>query len=177
MMSANLHASSVLVDPDGQIADLARRVITDNIAAGRTIATAESCTGGMVATALVDIPGSSESFIAGLVTYAYSAKSALLGVSQELLDEHGAVSFACVQAMAVGAIRAADVDVAVAISGIAGPDGGTNDKPVGTVMFARAHRGETQDQVETVRHQFDPSGSRADIRRQATLVALELLLP
>ena len=176
-MPASLHASSVLADPDGKIADLAQRVIAGNIAAGRTIATAESCTGGMVAAALVDIPGSSESFTAGLVTYAYSAKSALLGVSPELLEAHGAVSIACVQAMAVGAVHAADVDVAVAISGIAGPDGGTPDKPVGTVMFARAKRGEIPEQAHAVRHQFDPTASRAEIRRQATLVALELLLP
>lgn len=169
--------ASVLDDPEGRITALAARVISENIAAGRSIATAESCTGGMVSAALVDIPGSSATFHAGLVTYAYEAKETLLGVPRALLEREGAVSLACVQAMAVGAIKAANVDAAVAISGIAGPDGGLPGKPVGTVMFALARRGEKEADVHAVRHQFDATATRAEIRRQATLVALELLLP
>lgn len=169
--------TSVLNDPDGRIVALAQCVITENAAIGRTLATAESCTGGMVAAALVDVPGSSAVFSAGLVTYAYDAKVKFLNVSAELLETQGAVSLECVQEMAVGAVTAAGVDVAVAISGIAGPDGGTDTKPVGTVMFGRAVRGQAVEDAFAIRHQFDPNATRAEIRRQATLVALELLLP
>ncbi|MCG7201622.1 nicotinamide-nucleotide amidase [Marinobacter pelagius] len=135
---------------------------------GRTIATAESCTGGWVAKVLTDRAGSSAYVMAGLVTYSNSAKQALLGVAEETLEQYGAVSEPVVRQMVAGAIRAAGVDVAVAISGVAGPGGGTPDKPVGTVWFAW---GSGPDQTRaTVRH-FD--GDRDDVRRQSVLFALQ----
>ena len=154
--------------------DLARRVVEENRKAGRTIALAESCTGGLVAAALTEIPGSSAVLDRGFVTYSNESKVQALGVSQEVLEAFGAVSVACVYEMAKGALEHSDADVAVAISGIAGPDGGTEIKPVGTVVFARAVRGEEDLTAES--KEFSET-TRAGVRRQATLVALELLLP
>ena len=156
------------------VVDLARRVIEENRAAGRKIALAESCTGGLVAAALTEIPGSSAVVDRGFVTYSNDAKIAMLGVSSEIIDAFGAVSVACVYEMAMGALERSEADVAVAVSGIAGPDGGTELKPVGTVVFARAVRGAEQPEAES--KDFGRK-SRADVRLQATLVALELLLP
>ncbi len=156
------------------IVALARRVIEENIAAGRTIALAESCTGGLVAAALTEIAGSSAVLERGLVTYSNEAKQQLLGVPSDIIDTFGAVSVATAWAMAQGALKNSSASVAVAISGIAGPDGGTAQKPVGTVVFARAIRG--SDDVDAEEKLFDGS-SRAGVRHQATLVALELLLP
>ncbi|MGF2736126.1 nicotinamide-nucleotide amidase [Marinobacter sp. DUT-1] len=135
---------------------------------GRTIATAESCTGGWVAKVLTDRPGSSAYVMAGLVTYSNGAKQALLGVSAETLEQHGAVSEPVVRQMVAGAVQAAGVDVAVAISGVAGPGGGSPDKPVGTVWFAW---GSGQDQTEAVVKHFD--GDRDEVRRQSVLFALQ----
>jgi len=135
---------------------------------GRTIATAESCTGGWVAKVLTDRPGSSAYVMAGLVTYSNSAKQALLGVSAEALEQHGAVSEPVVRQMVAGAVQAAGVDVAVAISGVAGPGGGSPDKPVGTVWFAW---GSGLDQTEAVVKHFD--GDRDEVRRQSVLFALQ----
>lgn len=164
---------SGLLPPD--ILELARRVVEENRAAGRTIALAESCTGGLVAAALTEIAGSSAVLDRGFVTYSNEAKRQMLGVSADIIDTFGAVSIACAWAMAEGAIRHSEADVAVAISGIAGPEGGTAMKPVGTVVFARALRqGDGEPEGDT-RH-FD-GASRAEVRRQATLAALELLLP
>ena len=154
--------------------DLARRVVKENREAGRTIALAESCTGGLVAAALTEIPGSSAVLDRGFVTYSNEAKVQALGVSPEVLEAFGAVSVACVYEMAKGALEHSDADIAVAISGIAGPDGGTEIKPVGTVVFARAVRGEEDLTAES--KEFSET-TRAGVRRQATLVALELLLP
>jgi nicotinamide-nucleotide amidase len=161
-----------------RIIALARRVVEENRAAGRQIALAESCTGGLVAAALTEIPGSSAVLDRAWVTYSNEAKSELLGVSDDLIDAFGAVSVACVYAMAQGALERSEADVAVAISGIAGPEGGSEQKPVGTVVFARAERGEVKPFAES-RRLGDKEGSwtRAEIRRQATLCALELLLP
>lgn len=103
-----------------------------------TVTTAESCTGGLVAAALTDIAGSSAWFHQGVVTYANVAKAELLGVEDDLLIAHGAVSEPVVEAMALGAKRKARADIAVAISGVAGPGGGTTDKPVGTVWIGWA---------------------------------------
>ena len=161
-----------LLPPD--IEDLARRVIELNRAAGRTVALAESCTGGLVIGALTEIAGSSAVVDRGFVTYSNEAKQEMLGVSPDLIDAFGAVSIACAWAMAQGALRHSGADVAVAISGIAGPDGGSELKPVGTVVFARAVRGE--DEVIAEERLFPPT-SRGEVRRQAVLVALELLLP
>ena len=142
------------------IIQLATRVVEENREAGRTIALAESCTGGLVS---------------GAITYSNEAKMELLGVSSDIIETFGAVSIACVWAMAQGALANSKADVAVAISGVAGPGGGTPTKPVGTVVFARATRGQ-EDQPEGELKSFGEIG-RAEVRRQATLCALELLLP
>ena len=156
-----------------EIVALATRVISENAAKGRRIVLAESCTGGLVSAALTEVAGCSEVLDASFVTYANSAKHGLLGVSEDLIDTFGAVSVACCWAMAQGALKRSSADVAVAISGIAGPDGGTARKPVGLVVIARAQRG--SDAVDAEEKQFH--GNRAEIRRQALLAALELLLP
>lgn len=158
-----------------EIDDLAQRVIEENIAAGRRIALAESCTGGLVAGALTEIAGSSEVLDRGFVTYSNEAKMESLGVSSEIIETFGAVSIACVWAMAKGALEKSNADVAVAISGVAGPGGGTELKPVGTVVFARAIRnaeGEPEGELKNF-----GEGTRAEIRQKAVVCALELLLP
>lgn len=159
--------------PD-EIVALARRVITENAAAGRRVALAESCTGGLVSAALTEIAGSSAVLDRGFVTYSNEAKHELLGVANDIIDTLGAVSVATAWAMAQGALKHSRADVAVAISGIAGPEGGSEMKPVGTVVFARAIRGDEEAHAEE--RQLDGS-SRAAVRRQAAVVALELLLP
>jgi nicotinamide-nucleotide amidase len=159
--------------PD-EITDLARRVVEENRAAGRKVAVAESCTGGLVAAAITEIPGSSAVLDRAFVTYSNEAKCQTLGVAGDVIDAFGAVSIACVYAMAQGALENSDADVAVAISGIAGPDGGTEQKPVGTVVFARAVRYAEAREAESKLFAAD---DRAEVRRQATLCALELLLP
>ena len=158
-----------------EISELAQRVIEENGQSGRKVVLAESCTGGLVSAALTDIPGSSKVFERGFVTYSNEAKMQSLGVSQDIIETFGAVSVACAWAMAKGALEHSEADVAVAISGIAGPGGGTELKPVGTVVFARVIRGEDVPPDGELRH-FN-SDSRSEIRRQATLCALELLLP
>ena len=157
-----------------EIIDLARRVVEENRAIGRKIALAESCTGGLVAAALTEIPGSSAVLDRAFVTYSNEAKRETLGVAGDVIDAFGAVSVACVYAMAQGALEHSEADVAVAISGIAGPEGGTEQKPVGTVVFARAVRYAEDREAESKLFQ---AGERSEIRRQATLCALELLLP
>jgi nicotinamide-nucleotide amidase len=164
--------------PD-DIAALAGRVVAENAALGRTIATAESCTGGLVAGAITEIAGSSAVLDRGFVTYSNAAKMEMLGVSADIIDTFGAVSIACAWAMARGALERSKADVAVAVSGVAGPGGGTPQKPVGTVVFARVIRnsmGEPEGELKFFEGGEGPDG-RAEIRRQATLVALELLLP
>ncbi|MEO0461890.1 MAG: CinA family protein [Pseudomonadota bacterium] len=162
------------------ITDLATRVVSANAQAGRMIATAESCTGGLVAGAITEIAGSSSVLDRGFVTYSNEAKMEALGVSQDIIETFGAVSIACVWAMAQGALDRSKADVAVAISGVAGPGGGTQLKPVGTVVFARAYRnqtGEPEGELKTFDGGDDPDAARASIRHQATICALELLLP
>lgn len=161
-------------DPD--TLDLARRVIEENRAAGRMIATAESCTGGLVAGALTEIAGSSDVFDRGFVTYSNEAKVEMLGVSQNIIETFGAVSIATAWAMAQGALQNSQADVAVAITGIAGPAGGTEKKPVGTVVFACAIRGSDPKDMVADQQSFGDLG-RSEIRRQAMRCALELLLP
>ncbi len=138
-------------------------------ARGQTVTTAESCTGGLLAAAITSVPGSSRVFREGLITYSYEAKTARLGVAAEELLAHGAVSERVVAAMADGARRRADADFALAISGIAGPDGGTPDKPVGTVALGLACEGGER---TVTRHWL---GSRDEIRRRSVTFALELL--
>ncbi|MBY6031620.1 nicotinamide-nucleotide amidase [Marinobacter daepoensis] len=135
---------------------------------GLTVATAESCTGGWVAKVLTDRAGSSAYLMAGLVTYSNDAKRSVLGVPDETLEQHGAVSEPVVRHMVRGAIQVANVDVAVAISGIAGPGGGTEQKPVGTVWFAW---GAAAGGAEAREQCFE--GDRDQVRRQAVLYVLE----
>lgn len=159
-----------------QLIEAARRVIEENRAAGLRIAVAESCTGGLVSAALTEIPGSSDVFEAGFITYANEAKMGMLNVPSDVLETFGAVSVATAWAMAQGAIQKSSADVGVAITGIAGPGGGSEKKPVGTVVFARASRSGDPDDVVADRHEFGDIG-RAGVRFQAALCALELLLP
>ena len=159
--------------PD-RIYELARRVVEENRAIGRKVVVAESCTGGLVAAALTEIPGSSAVLDRGFVTYSNESKKETLGVAGDVIDAFGAVSIACVYAMAQGALERSDADVAVAISGIAGPDGGTSQKPIGTVVFARAFRAAEEREAESKLFEAE---DRRGVRLQATLCALELLLP
>jgi nicotinamide-nucleotide amidase len=161
---------------DAEIVALATRVLDENRAAGRCIATAESCTGGLVSAALTEIAGSSDVVERGFVTYSNEAKQQMLGVTTDILETFGAVSIATAWAMAQGALAHSRADVAVAITGVAGPGGGSPDKPVGTVVFARAVRGEDPKAVIADRKDFGDLG-RSEIRRQAVICALELLLP
>ena len=161
--------------PD-ELDELARRVIEGNRTAGRKIAVAESCTGGLVAAALTEIAGSSEVFETGFVTYSNESKMEQLGVSAEVIETFGSVSVAAAWAMAQGALKRAHADVAVAITGIAGPGGGSEMKPVGTVVFARAERNADPNHIVADRKDFGDLG-RAGVRLQAALCALELLLP
>jgi nicotinamide-nucleotide amidase len=162
--------------PD-DLVNKAREVVEANIAAGRRVAVAESCTGGLVAAAITEIPGSSAMFEAGYVTYSDASKRSGLNVSLDLVETFGAVSVATAWAMAQGALERSGADVAVAITGVAGPDGGTIGKPVGTVVFAKAVREVGPDDITADQKLFDASGGRSEIRRQAALCALELLMP
>lgn len=160
-----------------EVYDLARRVIAENAAIGRKVVVAESCTGGLVSAALTEVAGSSAVVERGFVTYSNESKRELLGVAGDIIDTFGAVSVACAWAMAQGALAHSRADVAVAISGIAGPDGGSENKPVGTVVFAKAIRGATEDEGSVAEEQRFTDTTRAGVRLQATLVALGLLLP
>ena len=165
---------SDLIDPS--LVAAALKVIDTNREAGRRVAVAESCTGGLVSAAITEIAGASDVFDAGFVTYANDAKLDMLGVARDILETFGAVSVAVAWAMAQGALNKSNADVAVAITGIAGPSGGSEKKPVGTVVFARAVRGADPTDVVAEMRQFGDLG-RAEIRRQAALCALELLVP
>ena len=122
---------------DEQLAEVVLKLLTER---GQTLTTAESCTGGLIASMLTRIAGSSSAFHAGFVTYANDIKASVLGVREETLAEHGAVSEPVVQQMALGAMERAGADYAIAVSGVAGPDGGSPDKPVGTVWLAWGSR-------------------------------------
>lgn len=161
---------------DEELIQLAREVVEKNREAGRKIATAESCTGGLVAAALTEIPGASDVLDRAFVTYSNEAKIEMLGVSEDIVATLGAVSEATAWAMAQGALNRSAADVTVAVSGIAGPGGGTEKKPVGTVVFARALKDAAKAPMVADTHHFGDLG-RAEIRRQAALVALRLLLP
>lgn len=139
---------------------------------GLTIASAESCTGGLVSAALTSVAGASDVFDRGFITYTNEAKQQLLGVSAKSVDTMGAVSEAVVKEMAYGVLANSSADIAVSVTGIAGPGGGSRDKPVGTVWFGIAQLGEMP--IATLK-QYD-SDSRASIREQAVVTALSLLL-
>ncbi|HEX3844276.1 MAG TPA: nicotinamide-nucleotide amidase [Steroidobacteraceae bacterium] len=159
---------------DRDLYQLAEEVGRSARAAGRRIATAESCTAGWIAKSLTDVPGSSAWVDSGYVTYSNTAKVRAVGVSERTLAEFGSVSEATVREMAIGALRASGVEMAIAVSGVAGPDGGTAEKPVGTVWFALA-TAEAQGPA-TVSEQRLFSGDRDQVRRQAVEHALRLAL-
>ena len=159
-----------------QLAALAQRVVQENRRLGRTFALAESCTGGLVSAAITEVPGSSEVFEASFVTYSNEIKQKVLKVSLDVLETFGSVSVATAWAMAQGALERTHAHIAVAITGIAGPSGGSDQKPVGTVVFARAERGGDPEKVVADLKHFGDLG-RAGVRLQAALCALELLLP
>src|SRR6185369_14869699 len=159
-----------------KLVERAREVIDANRKAARRIAVAESCTGGLVSAALTEIAGSSDVFEAGYVTYSNAAKIRQLKVSEDVVDTFGAVSVATAWAMARGALAASEADVAVAITGIAGPGGGTPSKPVGTVVFALAERDADPARIIADQKLFKDEG-RAAIRLHAALCALDLLMP
>lgn len=150
---------------------LARAVGRELKKQGLMLATAESCTGGWAAQIVTSVSGSSEWFERGFVTYTNISKREMLGVKTTILSRHGAVSEPTARAMAEGALANSHAQVAIAITGIAGPSGGTPEKPVGTVCFAWA--GKKRDTV-SAKHQF--SGDREGIRRQAVTTALQGLL-
>jgi nicotinamide-nucleotide amidase len=161
------------VPADQQLAAQASEVALRLLASSATLVTAESCTGGWIAKVCTDIPGSSRWFDCGFVCYSNAAKQRDLGVAAALLEKEGAVSEPVVRAMAEGALARTGATVALAVSGIAGPDGGTPDKPVGTVWFALARRVETA--VECQGHLIQFEGNRDAVRRQAVEYALGLV--
>lgn len=160
-----------MMEMPAEIARLAQEVIAALTAEGLTIATAESCTGGLIAGALTSVSGSSEAVYGGYVTYANEAKIAMVGVPYGLLKQFGAVSKEVAAAMAEGAMAGAGTHLAVAVTGVAGPDGGTTEKPVGLVHFAVA----TEVETRQLRKTFDPSWSRDRIRQACVLEALKLV--
>ena len=160
-----------------KLIDLAYKVISTNAQAKRRIALAESCTGGLVSAALTEIAGSSAVFDRGFVTYSNEAKMEMLDVNEDLIATFGAVSIAVAWAMARGALLKSDADIAVAITGVAGPDGGTEQKPIGTVVFACAKKDQDPEKVVAELKKFGEDKTRADIRHHAAVCALELLLP
>ena len=155
-------------DPD--LARLAVRVGSSLLRSGRSAATAESCTGGWIAKALTDIAGSSQWFLEGFVTYSNAAKVRSLGVPKSALNAHGAVSEAVARAMAWGALRRSGAHVAVAVTGIAGPDGATPGKPVGTVWLAWAVRHGAKVRVTADLKRF--RGDREAVRRKTVRAAM-----
>lgn len=161
---------------DPVLVEVATRVVIANRAAGRKIVVAESCTGGLVSAAITAVAGASDVFEMGFITYANEAKMDVLHVNRDIIETFGAVSIASAWGMAQGALKASNADVAVAITGVAGPGGGTALKPVGTVVFACANRGADPDDVVASTRAFGDIG-RGPIRLQAALVALELLMP
>ncbi len=154
---------------------LARAVGARLVAGNATLVTAESCTGGWIAKTCTDVAGSSGWFLGGFVAYSNSLKSGLLGVSSALLAHHGAVSESVVRAMAEGALQRTAATLSVAVSGVAGPDGGSDDKPVGTVWLAWAWR-QTNGSFRTESSRVLFPGEREDVRRLAVQAALQRLL-
>ncbi|MGB5629572.1 MAG: CinA family protein [Woeseiaceae bacterium] len=145
---------------------LAAAVVNDLAEAGKAVSTAESCTGGWIAKCITDIPGSSAVFAYGVVSYSNGAKESILGVQNQTLEAHGAVSEAVVEEMARGVLSLSGADIAVAVSGVAGPDGGSDDKPVGTVWFAWAVRDGARARVATSCQLF---GGDRDLVRELTV--------
>lgn len=142
---------------------------------GKTVCTAESCTGGWIAKVITDIAGSSDYFHRGFVTYSNQAKQQMVGVKDESLDQFGAVSEPVVTEMALGALNEADADFAISVSGIAGPGGGSEEKPIGTVWFGFAEKTQSGIVKVTTKHQLF-QGDRNEVRLQSTGYAIKTLL-
>ena len=155
---------------DETIHDLAMQLVHDLSVAGKAVSTAESCTGGWIAKALTDVPGSSSCFAYGIVSYSNGAKESMLGVQNKTLADNGAVSEPTVREMAEGVLKLSGADISVAVSGVAGPDGGTDEKPVGTVWFAWSMRGPRGLATETALQRFE--GNRDSVREQTVLHGL-----
>jgi len=158
---------------DEAIAILAEALVGELIASGKSVATAESCTGGWIAKSITDIAGSSQCFAYGVVSYSNGAKESVLGVNPATLVKHGAVSEATVRQMAEGVLKLSGAELSVAVSGIAGPGGGTEEKPVGTVWFAWAVR--AKGECETEASHSVLSGDRQSVREQSVVIALKNL--
>ncbi len=156
---------------DKSLLQMAELLLDDARKAGFKIATAESCTGGLIAACLTEVAGSSDVIERGFVTYSNEAKSELLGVPMALIEEHGAVSEPVARAMAEGALNNSLADIAVSVTGVAGPGGGTDAKPVGLVHFASARRNEAIFHQE---HRFGDIG-RGEVRLKSVQVGLDLL--
>lgn len=156
---------------DNQTLDLAKKVNVRLGLARHVMVTAESCTGGLIAGALTSVAGSSTILYGGFVTYANAAKTAMIGVPAELIEAHGAVSAEVARAMAQGARKTADVDLAIAVTGVAGPGGGSDEKPIGLVHFGLARAGTTLHREE----RFGDLG-RDGIRQETVRVALTMIL-
>ncbi len=159
-----------MTDPES-ISALSEALVGELLAAGKSVSTAESCTGGWLAKSLTDNAGSSGCFAYGVVSYSNGAKESLLGVSPATLEEHGAVSEEVVKAMADGALRLSGADFSAAVSGVAGPDGGSEEKPVGTVCFAWASRKKKKPDIDAEKRLL--KGDRDQIRAQAVIIALQ----
>ncbi len=153
------------------IAVVAGRLVSELVEAGKTLACAESCTGGWIAKALTDIAGSSSCFGYGIVSYSDDAKQSLLGVRSATLQEHGAVSKAVVLEMVQGVLSLSGADLAVAVTGIAGPGGGSEKKPVGTIWFAWSSRDEESVIQQASMERLE--GSRDAIRARTVILALD----
>ncbi len=153
------------------IGTLSEALVSELIEAGRSISVAESCTGGWIAKALTDISGSSQCFAYGVVSYSNGAKESMLGVNPASLNEYGAVSEEVVGEMVAGVLNLSGADYAVAVSGIAGPDGGTGEKPVGTVWFGWAVRNRKKTVIDAEKHLL--KGDREAIRRRTVILALQ----
>jgi len=158
-----------MFSPD--IHDLARQLIETCKSHNQRIVTAESCTGGLVAAALTEIAGASDAFERGFTVYSNEAKNEQLGVDMELINQHGAVSVEVAEALAQGAIEHSNADIAVSVTGIAGPGGGTPAKPVGLVYFGVANR-----DGASFHYKCTFKGDRDDVRMQAVREALKLLM-
>jgi len=159
---------------DEKIAEIANQLALKCLNLGITVAVAESCTGGWLAKSLTDLAGSSEWFDRGFVTYSNEAKISMISVGKSTIEQHGAVSQQVVVEMARGVLSNSNVSVSVAISGIAGPSGGTEEKPVGLVWFAYAR--DLHGEVSLVTEKQVFNGDRNDVRGQAVLTALNGLL-
>ena len=153
------------------LATLAEALVSELVEAHKTVATAESCTGGWIAKSLTDVAGSSACFGYGVVSYSNGAKESMLGVDSRVLHEHGAVSEAVVSAMAEGVLGLSGADYSVAVSGVAGPGGGSDEKPVGTVWICWAQRDGNEVELDAQRQFL--SGDRESIRAQTVILGIQ----